>query len=200
MKLKNAATLISLAREELNSYFRNEDVEKWDIHGFNKKTGAFVTLLAYPEKNLRGCIGFPVTSMPLWKTIREAAKSAAFEDPRFLPLTKEELDRIIIEISILTKPQPIETKKRKNPEDIFPEIEIGRDGLILEYSGHSGLLLPQVPVENNWDIEHFLEQLCLKSGVSQKTWKNPSCKIYKFQAQIFAETSPKGKVEEIKLV
>jgi len=198
MNLKNAATLIRLAREEMNSCLEGKDVEKWDVNGFRRKTGAFVTILRYPGKDLRGCIGFPVSSMPLWRTIREAAKSAAFEDPRFLPLTKEELGKIIIEISIMTSPKLIKNK-RKNPEDIFPEIEIGKDGLILEYSGHSGLLLPQVPVENSWDIEHFLEQLCLKSGVSQKTWKNPSCRIYKFQAQIFAEELPNGKVKEIKL-
>jgi len=199
VKIENAAKLIDLAREELDSYFKGEDVEKWDVKGFNKKTGVFVTLLAYPNKDLRGCIGFPIAQIPLWESIREAAKAAAFEDPRFLPLTKQEIDKILIEISLLTKPKLIKTKERKNPEDIFSEIEIGRDGLILEYSGYSGLLLPQVPVENKWDIEHFLEQLCLKAGVSPKTWKNPSCRLYKFQAQIFAEQSPRGKVEEIKL-
>lgn len=183
--------LIEIARKEINSYFNNQQVEKWDTSGFEKKLGVFVSLHTYPEKNLRGCIGFPIAMMPLWQSIREAAKAAAFEDPRFLPLSKDELNRIVIEISILTKPEKIKAKK---PEDIMNEIEIGKDGLILEYSGYSGLLLPQVAKEYKWSAEKFLEQLCIKAGVSPKAWKEKSCKIYKFQAEIFSEKTPKGDI------
>jgi hypothetical protein len=196
LSLAEGKKLVNIARKELDSYLSDKEVEKWDVSGLDKKQGAFVTLLTYPEKNLRGCIGFPVPQMPLWQSVREAAKAAAFEDPRFLPLSKSEIDRIIIEISVLTKPRLIKVKK---PEDLFSEIEIGKDGLILEYSGRSGLFLPQVPVENKWDTATYLSQLCIKAGVSPKTWTNTSCKISKFQAKIFAEKSPKGEIEEIKL-
>lgn len=199
LSLKEGKKLIEIARQEIGNYFKEQEVERWDVKGFNKKVGVFVTLLRYPSKELRGCIGFPIPMMPLWESVKEAAKAAAFEDSRFSPLTKEDLNDIIIEISVLTKPKVVGTKERKNPEDLFKEIEVGKDGLILEYSGFSGLLLPQVPVEYGWDIEHFLEQLCKKAGVSPKTWKNLTCNIYKFQAQIFAEKSPKGDVHEIKL-
>ena len=200
LSLNEGKKLIWIARKELDDYFKNEQVEKWDLKGFNKKLGVFVTLHSYHKKALRGCIGFPVAQMPLWQSVREAAKAAAFEDPRFLPVSKNELSDILIEISVLTKPEMIKIKSMKNPEDIFSEIEIGRDGLILEHSGFSGLLLPQVPVEEKWDVEHFLQNLCLKAGVSPKTWRNLACRIYKFQAQIFSEKTPRGEVIETKLV
>ena len=196
LTLKEGEKLIQIARQELEAYFKNQEIEKWDVSGFNKKLGVFVSLHSYPDKKLRGCIGFPIAQMPLWESVREAAKAAAFEDPRFLPLTKEELSSIVIEISVLTKPSQI---KKKKSEDIAKEVEIGKDGLILEHSGYSGLLLPQVPVEQKWDAEHFLQELGMKAGVSPQTWKNPSCRIYKFQAQIFSEKTPKGEITEIKL-
>ena len=196
MNLKEGEKLVKIARQELESYFKNEEVKKWDVSGFKKKLGVFVSLHTYPENNLRGCIGFPVAQMPLWQSVREAAKAAAFEDPRFLPLSKEELKEIIIEISVLTKPELI---KEKNPEDIANSIKIGKDGLIIEYSGYSGLLLPQVPVEQKWNSESFLHNLCLKAGISPKSWKNKSCKIYKFQAQIFLEKTPNGEITETQL-
>jgi hypothetical protein len=198
LTLEDGKKLIKIARKELDNYFKNQEVERWDISDkkLEKRLGVFVSLHTFPDKKLRGCIGFPVAQMPLWESVREAVKSSAFEDPRFLPLTKEELNEIIIEISVLTESKLI---KQKNPEGILSEIEIGRDGLILEYSGFSGLLLPQVPVENKWDTEYFLQQLCLKAGVSPKSWKNKSCRIYKFQAQIFSEKSPNEEALEIKL-
>jgi hypothetical protein len=116
MNLKDGEKLVRLARQVLENYFKNQeakklqsnfrvlrnahisDIEKWDISGFKKKLGVFVSLHTYPEHNLRGCIGFPIAHMPLWQSVKEAAKSAAFEDPRFLPLSKEELKEIIIEI------------------------------------------------------------------------------------------------------
>ena len=200
LSIKEGEKLVSIARKELQGYFgKRGEVEKWDVSGFEKKLGVFVSLHSYPSKELRGCIGFPVAQMPLWQSIKEATKAAAFEDPRFLPLTKEEIDKIIIEISVLTRPEMIETSEKKNPEDVLREIEIGKDGLMMEYSGYSGLLLPQVPVEQSWDAEHFLQELCKKAGVSPKTWKNKSCKIYKFQAQIFSEKTPFGEVQEISL-
>jgi len=205
LTLEQGEKLIALARHELEIHFKDRDVERWDITDseFNKKYGVFVTLYKQldKKKELRGCIGFVQPKMPLWESVREAVKASAFEDMRFLPLTKEELNKVLIEISILSPFKMIETSENmggRRHETILHEIEVGRDGLIIEYSGFSGLLLPQVAVESKLDEEHFLEQTCIKAGVSPQTWKNKSCKIYKFSAQIFAE-SAKGKVKEIKL-
>jgi len=84
LTLKEGEKLVKLARTELDDYFKNQEVKKWDVSGFKKKLGVFVSLHTYPENNLRGCIGFPIAQMPLWESVREAAKAAAFEDPRFL--------------------------------------------------------------------------------------------------------------------
>jgi AmmeMemoRadiSam system protein A len=181
---KQGKQLIELARKSIISSFENKDIQNYEINvdkQLKEKMGVFVTLTL--DDNLRGCIGFPYQQSPLYKGVIEAAKAAAFEDMRFLPLTKEELNELKIEISVLTKPEEI----KEEGEDIIKEIEVGKDGLIVEYSGFYGILLPQVASENHWDAEHFLEQACVKAGVSPKTWKNKSCKVYKFQAQIFSE-------------
>jgi len=196
LSLSTGKKLIGLARKELEFSFRGQEVSKWEVPSeLKEKRGLFVTLYSYPDRKLRGCIGFPRCVLPLYSAVKEAVKSSAFEDPRFTPLIEEELKDITIEISVLTKPILI----KKQGDDLKKEIEIGKDGLIMEYSGYSGLLLPQVPVENKWNLDKFLDQLCLKTGVSPKTWRKSSCKIFKFQAQIFSEISPNGDVKEISL-
>ena len=183
---KQGKKLIEIARKSIISSFESKDFHDYDFKldkKLKEQRGVFVTL--HLNNDLRGCIGFPLPIMPLHKAVIEAARAAAFEDPRFLPLRKEELDDLKIEISVLTKPELI--KADHNNEEIFKHIEVGKDGLIVEYSGFSGLLLPQVATEQKWDAEHFLEQTCVKAGVSPKSWKNKSCKVCKFQAQIFSE-------------
>ena len=159
---------------------------------FHEKRGVFVTLHTFPGYDLRGCIGIPQPVMALKEAIREAAVSST-HDPRFIPLTSEELDSIIIEITILTTPNHI---KVDSAEDYLDEITIGKDGLILEYFGRTGLLLPQVAVEYGWDAKKFLSHLCLKAGVAEDTWMNKDAKIYSFSGQIFSETRPHGDIEE----
>ena len=172
---KQGKKLIDLARKSILSYFDNKDIHEYEVDDklFKGKKGVFVTLNL--NGDLRGCIGFPQPIMPLYRGIIEAARASAFEDPRFLPLTHDEMGEVKIEISVLTKPKMIETKE-SNPSEISREIEIGKDGLIIEYSGYSGMLLPQVALEQKWNAEHFLEQTCMKAGVSPKSWKNKSCK------------------------
>ena len=183
---KQGEKLIEIARKAIISSFENKDFHEYDLkldEKLKEKRGVFVSL--HLNNDLRGCIGFPQPIMPLYKAVIEAARAAAFEDPRFLPLRKEELEELEIEVSVLTKPELI--KPIHGVEEISKNIELGKDGLIIEYSGYSGLLLPQVATEQKWDAGHFLEQTCVKAGVSPKTWTNKSCKIYKFQAQIFSE-------------
>jgi hypothetical protein len=123
--------------------------------------------------------------MPLYEQIIAASKAAAFEDPRFLPMTKNELKDIVIEISILTRPELL---KSKGPDEHIKNIEIGKDGLIIQGIS-SGLLLPQVATEYNFNPQQFLECVSEKAGMDKDAWKNPENKIYKFHAEIFSEDS-----------
>ena len=113
----------------------------------------------------------------------EAAISVC-NDPRFPPLSEDELNQITIELSILTEPELI---KVKDPREYLEKIEIGKDGLIIKRGVFSGLLLPQVAVEQEWSVEQFLENICLKAGLTIDSWMDENSKIYKFQAEIIHE-------------
>jgi len=154
-----------------------------------EKRGVFVTLSTYPEKRLRGCIGFPEPVKPLLKALIEAAIAAATEDPRFQPLRYEELDKITVEVTVLSPPELVEAREK------LKAIEIGRDGLIIEKGFHRGLLLPQVPVEQGWSAEEFLAGLCMKAGLPPYAWMEEDARIYRFQGVIFSEREPGGRVE-----
>ncbi len=143
---------------------------------FKEKFGAFVTL--HIKGGLRGCIGYIVGIKEITETIIDMSKASAFDDPRFASLKKEEFEKIDIEVSILS---PIEDVK--NVSDIV----IGRDGLIIKKGYKSGLLLPQVAVEQKWNLEEFLFNTCLKAGLSPQSWKEKDTKIEKFSAQVFGE-------------
>lgn len=165
--------LIELARKSIEAEFTSKKIK---LPGkFTDKRGVFVTLTENNE--LRGCIGFPYPTNPLEEAVAEAAKSAAFQDPRFQSLEKEELKKIKIEISILTVPELC------RPD----EVEVGKDGIICEYHGSSGLLLPQVAVEWKMSREEFLDALCEKAFLPKLAWKEKGFKLYKFHAQIFSE-------------
>ena len=157
-----------------------------------EERGVFVTLKRFPSGELRGCIGFPEPVMPLIEATIEAAISAATRDPRFYPVTPQELSQLTVEVTVLTPPQPIETV----PENLPEEIKVGRDGLIVRCGYASGLLLPQVPVEWGWDEREFLSQTCIKAGLPPDCWLDPRCRFYKFQGQIFTEVEPYGEVVE----
>lgn len=173
----NEAKLIKLAKEAIAAGFSGDRIKIPDDKELKEKKGCFVTLTKNGE--LRGCIGFPYPSMPLGEAIVLAAKSAAFSDPRFPTLGEKEFLDIKIEISILTKPEKVEAK----PENI----EIGKDGLMCEYEGFGGLLLPQVATEYNWSAEQFLRALCKKAGLPLETWKKKGFELWKFSAKIIKE-------------
>lgn len=136
--------------------------------------GAFVTLTS--NHQLRGCIGHITASAPLATTVREVAVAAAFEDPRFSPLTEKEWKGIDLEVSVLTPMERVE-----NVEDITP----GVHGLYIRRGFQSGLLLPQVATEYGWDRVTFLEQTCRKAGLRKNDWKEEDTEIYWFKAQVF---------------
>lgn len=187
---------VKFAREVVDGYVKGEKIEDRDLgKKFREKSGAFVTILTYPDRGLRGCIGIPEPIYDLKTSIIESAKSAT-RDPRFPPLTREELPNIIIEVTILTPPRLIEVR---SPKEYLEKIKIGRDGLIVEKGFYRGLLLPQVPVEWKWDVEEFLSQTCIKAGLPPDAWIDEDTKVYSFQGQIFAEREPYGEVEERKI-
>jgi AmmeMemoRadiSam system protein A len=137
--------------------------------------GAFVTL--HVNRELRGCIGYPGSEKRLDEVIGHCAVAAATEDPRFPPLTPEELADLALEISVLT---PIRVVK-----DVS-EIEVGRDGLVVQDGFRKGLLLPQVATEHQWDRDTFLANTCLKAGLRPDAWR-AGARIFRFQAEVFSE-------------
>jgi len=155
--------------------------------------GVFVTIntLKDGDKELRGCIGYPYPTTPLAQAVIESAISSATQDPRFYPLSSSELDSVVFEVSVLTPPQLIEAKK---PSEYLTKVVVGTDGLIVEKGMFKGLLLPQVPVEWEWNEEEFLCQCCIKAGLPPDNWLLEGTKVYKFQAIIFEEAKPKGEV------
>ena len=160
--------------------------------------GVFVTLnkLVNFGRRLRGCIGFPLPEKALVEAVASSALSAAFDDPRFRPVSLDEMDSILLEVSVLTPPESIGVDE---PEQYPRNIEIGKDGLIVSRGWSRGLLLPQVPVEWGWDSEEFLTQCCLKARLPPDAWLTKGVEISKFQAIVFSETEPRGSIVRVEL-
>ena len=170
--------LLDLANQAIDNRLNGKDLtlNSTDYTGLlAEKRGAFVTLTI--NDALRGCIGYIQAVKPLYETIAEMAVQAAFHDPRFPQLTRAEFKQIEIEISVLTPMIKVEDPER--------DVVVGRDGLYLVKGYHSGLLLPQVPVEHHWDRDVFLDQTCLKAGLPPGTWRDSGTEIFRFQADIF---------------
>lgn len=170
--------LLKIARESIEEEFGRGSVNlNQDFpSSLNQKCGVFVTLTIDGE--LRGCIGYIIGDKPLYELVYNAAKKSAFEDPRFYPLTEEELDSIQIEISVLSPPKRINS---------IEEIKVGEHGLIIQKGPFHGLLLPQVAAKYNWTVKEFLEHTCQKAGLSKTEWKDPETKIETFTAEVFSE-------------
>jgi AmmeMemoRadiSam system protein A len=171
--------LLDLARRSIEGYFRREPLPRLAsdrAETFGEARALFVTLRKHGE--LRGCIGTLSPDGELGRTVPRFARRAAFDDPRFPPMTPEELAQCDIEISVLTPPQPVTSAE---------EIQIGRDGVILELAGRSGLLLPQVATEWGFDRERFLEEVSRKAGLFADAWRDPAARLWRFQAEVFEE-------------
>ena len=195
LNLEQGKKAVNFARIVIENYVKKQKLPSIDDEVFSEKQGAFVTIHTHPNHDLRGCIGIPLPIMTLGEAISEGAQSST-RDPRFPPLKEEELDNIIIEVTILTKPETIKVDK---PEDYLSHIEIGRDGLIVEQGFYKGLLLPQVPVEQSWDKETFISHTCMKAGLMPDAWFDKNTRISKFSGQIFTEITPRGEIKEKKL-
>ena len=172
---KDKEMLLEFARKNI-SYKLGLVSEQPQIDLVGEHCGAFVTLRK--EGNLRGCIGNIVSDRPLSETIHDMSKAAAFRDPRFIPLAKEEFEKISIEISILSPLEKVEN---------IAKIKPGRDGLYIKNGYNSGLLLPQVATEQDWDRETFINQTFLKAGLTPDHINDKNTEIFSFTADVFSE-------------
>jgi MEMO1 family protein len=172
--------LLEIARQSIIAHLTKSTEPQFDVSPALKVNGAaFVTLTENGQ--LRGCIGTIQAQEPLYLAVSHCAVSAAISDPRFKPVTADEIPRLRIEISVLT---PL-TKVAD-----FGEIQVGRDGLMIRLDGCSGLLLPQVATEYGWDRTTFLEQTCIKAGLPRNAYLRPGATICRFQATVFDEVLP----------
>jgi AmmeMemoRadiSam system protein A len=174
---KEKSELIRIAKETVDGFVKTgrAPAASDDDPALSVSRGAFVTLKEDGE--LRGCIGSFFSEGPLSQTVRNMAVEAASRDSRFHPVTKGELARIKVEISVLS---PLTRPASVN------DIEVGRHGLYIMKGGLSGVLLPQVPVEYGWDRETFLKETCRKAGLPPDAWKE-GADIYVFTAEVFGE-------------
>jgi len=198
---KEGEYLVKLARNAVEEYLKMGKtlaLPKNVSPKLMENCGVFVTLnsVEHGKKELRGCIGFPYPTHPLAQAVIESAIDSATQDPRFSSVSLKELDNIVFEVSVLTPPELIEVKK---PTDYPSKIKVGQDGLIVERGYWKGLLLPQVPVEWNWNEEEFLCQCCIKAGLPPDNWLLKDTKIYKFSCVIAQELTPKGAVKIVEM-
>ncbi len=171
-------SLLRLAREAIESALEDRKIslDPPSSH-LGEPRGVFTTIYLLGE--LRGCVGYVVPVTPLYRAVAETARAAASEDTRFRPVTREEAAQLELSLSILSPLRPIEPK----------QIEIGRHGLVVSLAGRRGLLLPQVPVEHQWDRVTFLEQTCRKAGLPADAWKM-GASLEAFTAEVFGESEP----------
>jgi AmmeMemoRadiSam system protein A len=167
--------LLQLAHDSILSTLENREIPlEPPTNHLEEPRGVFTSL--YLNGALRGCVGYVLPIGSVYRAVVETARAAAFEDTRFPPVKIDEAPHLQVELSVLSLPQPI-----------APEaIEIGRHGLLVSMAGHRGLLLPQVPLEHNWDRETFLNQTCRKAGLPMDAWRNGAT-VEAFTAEIFGE-------------
>jgi len=171
--------LLSLARRSVVACVRGEDIGPVEVDDprLQEPRGVFVTLTK--KGQLRGCIGQFEAAGPLWDAVIDRARASALEDPRFPPVSADELPEIHIEISALTPLRKIRS---------IQEIEVGRHGIYISHGSWRGTLLPQVATERGWDRETFLSQLCAhKAGLPPNAWKAPGTELHIFTATVFSE-------------
>lgn len=194
--------LVKLSRQAIEHFLRfkiKTPPPKDSPMTLQAKSRVFVTLNTFEngQKSLRGCIGYPEPTLPLVEATIDAAINSAVNDPRFPPVSYGEMKNILVEVTVLTLPELIRVT---DPRQYLSKIEVGGDGLIVEQGYLRGLLLPQVPVEWNWDAEEFLSNCCMKAGLLPDAWFEPNTKVYKFQGVIYAEETPNGAISKARII
>lgn len=186
---------VSYARSVIDGYLTERRLPdpRSDNPTLSEDRGAFVTLEV--DDRLRGCIGRPYPNQSGFEAIRSSAVGAATEDPRFPPVSTDELSTITVEVSVLGTPEAIDP----GGIEVDRHVRVGRDGLLVKHAGRSGLLLPQVPVSNDWSATEFLAQTCRKAGLPAECWRETDVTVERFTADVFAEVTPEGRVDRVEL-
>lgn len=178
--VEERSILLRLAHDSILAALEHQEISlEAPTPHLGEPRGAFASL--YLAGHLRGCVGYVLPVSPLYRTVAETAQAAAFDDPRFQPVTSNEASHLQIELSVLSPPQPI------SPE----AVNVGRHGLLVGMQGQRGVLLPQVPVEHGWDRITFLEQTCRKAGLPLDAWRKGAT-IEAFTAEVFGEYKHEG--------
>ncbi len=191
--------LVKLARRAVEEYLKNKHKIKPPADTPKKmfRPGmSFTTIEVYHDYNhrsLRGCIGYLQPVMSLVESVIDSAIQAAVGDPRFPPMSVDELLTVTFEVSVLSVPVLVEVEDRRRLPD---KIVVGRHGLIVERGFFKGTLLPQVPVEYGWDSETFLAETCIKAGLPPDCWLDDRVKVYVYEARLWREKEPLGEIEE----
>jgi len=177
--------LLSVARETIENRLLNTDSDESiapeSSDKFSERRGTFVTLTL--NNNLRGCIGHIIPQESLLEGIKVNAINAAFKDPRFKPMSRDEWDSVKIEVSILTEPKPLEYS---DSEDLLRRLRPGIDGVIIKKGLYQSTFLPQV-WEQLPDKKEFLIHLCAKAGLDGYAWKSEKLEVFTYQVQAFEE-------------
>jgi AmmeMemoRadiSam system protein B/AmmeMemoRadiSam system protein A len=171
---KQVAQLLELAKDSLQACVKGKKLPSLinpDMQ-LRQKRAVFITL--NKAGRLRGCIGHMQARQPLYQAVINMTRAAALQDPRFMPVSRDELDDISISISVLTPMVPVKPR----------EVQVGRDGLLIRHAGRTGVLLPQVPVELNWDREQYLDGLCRKAGLPRGAWREEGVDLWRFEAEV----------------
>jgi AmmeMemoRadiSam system protein A len=180
--LADARESIAAKLEKRQPHYRREAHKGIDSGDsvLNRFCGAFVTLHSEGPAGhrLRGCIGRMSADRPLEQTVRTMAQEAAFGDPRFPPLKAEEFPHCSIEISVLSPMEPCADPR---------QVRVGVHGLFLVHRGRSGVLLPQVPVEQGWNLDEYLDYICVKAGLPPHSYEAPGSQLFTFTAEVFGE-------------
>lgn len=166
--------LLGIAHQSILSAFAGRTPEARSSPHLSDPRGVFTTL--YLDGDLRGCVGYAMPIAPLYRAVSETARAAAFEDSRFLPVTEQEAPRLDVSLSVLSRLSPIQAE----------EVEVGRHGLVIGLGARRGLLLPQVPVEYDWNRVTFLEQTCRKAGLPFDAWRKGAT-LEAFTAEVFGD-------------
>ncbi len=202
LSFEEGAFLVKLARRAVEYWFEHgKKMEPpADIPEKLRRPGAaFVTIMVYhtyEHRELRGCIGYVYPVKSLVETVIDVALEAAFRDPRFPPMSRDELSRVTFEVSVLS---PLEEMPR-DPDARLRAVKPGVHGLVAKKGFLQGLLLPEVPVEYLWDAETFLAETCVKAGMPPHCWLDEGVEFYRYYTRNWREREPLGEIEERSLL
>ncbi len=201
LTINEGKDLVKAARATIELFLKNPNFNKELIldslkeKGLDKMYGLFVVLSHYPTNELRGYAGYSKPLGKLKEYVIDAALASAFTGSRFVPVSHKELNDLLIEVNILSDKIRMHGDWRRRQKSI----DIGKDGIMVEYGMYKALLLANVAVKQGLSPAEFLEEVCIKANIPKEYWKQPKVKIYKFETQIFKEKTPNGEIIEVDL-